>query len=172
MLYEWAYEGKNFPVLGSGNNPYQYLAVEDLCDAIYACATLPCETVNDTFNVGAKEFGTPKSDFQAVLDHAGHGKHIVPIPEAPAIFTLKALSALGLSPLYPWIYETVGKESFVSIDKAQTIIGFDPKYSNKDALIRNYQWYVSNMDKFKNASGVSHRVPWKQGALSLAKVFF
>ncbi len=172
MLYEWAYEGKNFPVLGSGNNPYQYLAVEDLCDAIYACATLPCETVNDTFNVGAKEFGTPKSDFQAVLDYAGHGKKIIPIPEGPAILALKALSAVGLSPLYPWIYETVGKESFVSIDKARNTFGFAPKYSNKDALIRNYQWYVTNMDKFKNASGVSHRVPWKQGALSLAKVFF
>lgn len=172
MLYEWAYEGKNFPVLGSGNNPYQYLAVEDLCDAIYACATLPCEKVNDTFNVGAKKFGTPKSDFQAVLDFAGHGKKIVPIPEAPAILALKGLSAVGLSPLYPWIYETVGKESFVSIDKATRTFGFSPKYSNKDALIRNYQWYVANMDKFKYASGVSHRVPWKQGALSLAKVFF
>mgnify|MGYP000480491031 CR=1 FL=1 len=172
MLYEWAYEGKNFPVLGSGNNPYQYLAVEDLCDAIYACATLPCETVNDTFNVGAKEFGTPKTDFQAVLDYAGHGKKIVPIPEGPAILALKVLSAAGLSPLYPWIYETVGKESFVSIEKAQKTFGFAPRYSNKDALIRNYQWYVTNLDKFKNASGVSHRVPWKQGALRLAKVFF
>lgn len=172
MLYEWANDGKNFPVLGSGNNPYQYLAVEDLCDAIYACATLPCEIANDTFNVGAQEFGTPKSDFQAVLDYAGHGKHIVSIPEGPAILALKGLSAVGLSPLYPWIYETVGKESFVSIDKAKEKIGFRPKYSNKDALIRNYQWYVANLDKFKNASGVSHRVPWKQGALSLAKVFF
>jgi nucleoside-diphosphate-sugar epimerase len=172
MLYEWAYEGKNFPVLGSGNNPYQYLAVQDLCDAIYAVATLPCETVNDTFNIGAKVYGTPKSDFQAVLDHAGHGKHIVTIPEGPAIFALKTLSALGLSPLYPWIYETVGKESFVSIEKAQRAFGFNPKFSNKDALIENYDWYVANMDKFKNASGVSHRVPWKQGALGLAKIFF
>lgn len=172
MLYEWAYEGKNFPVLGSGNNPYQYLAVQDLCDAIYAVSTLPCETVNDTFNVGAKVYGTPKSDFQAVLDHAGHGKHIVTIPEGPAIFALKVLSALGLSPLYPWIYETVGKESFVSIEKAQKTFGFNPKFSNKDALIENYDWYVANLDKFKNASGVSHRVPWKQGALGLAKIFF
>lgn len=172
MLYEWAYEGKNFPVLGSGNNPYQYLAVEDLCDAIYACSILPCATVNDTFNVGASEYGTPKSDFQAVLDYAAHGKHIVSIPEGPAILALKTLSAVGLSPLYPWIYETVGKESFVSIEKAQKTFGFAPKYSNKDALIRNYQWYVANLDKIKTASGVSHRVPWKQGALSLAKVFF
>ncbi len=66
----------------------------------------------------------------------------------------------------------MGKESFVSIEKAQKTFGFKPKYSNKDALIRNYQWYVANLNKFRNASGVSHRVPWKQGALGLAKVFF
>ncbi|HEX7588052.1 MAG TPA: NAD(P)-dependent oxidoreductase, partial [Anaerolineae bacterium] len=83
MLYEWAYDGKNFPVLGKGNNPYQYLDVEDLAEAIWVCATLPCSKTNDTFNLGAKEFGTPQSDFQAVLDYAGHGKRIIPLPEKP-----------------------------------------------------------------------------------------
>lgn len=88
MLYEWAYDGENFPVLGSGDNPYQYLDVEDLCQAIWLCATLPREIVSDTFNIGAKEFGSPKSDFQAVLDYAGHDKRIIPIPARPAIFAL------------------------------------------------------------------------------------
>src|SRR5579863_8855946 len=39
LLYSWAYDGRNFPVLGTGNNRYQLLAVEDLCDAIHLCAT-------------------------------------------------------------------------------------------------------------------------------------
>ena len=111
ILYEWAEDGKNFPILGKGNNLYQYLDVEDLCDAIWLCATLPCDQVNDTFNIGAKEFGTVKMDFQAVLDYARHGKRIVAIPEGPAIVVLGILERLGLSPLYEWIYETVGKES-------------------------------------------------------------
>jgi hypothetical protein len=38
---------------------------------------------DDTFNVGAEQFGTPRSDFQAVLDEAGHGKRIVSLPERP-----------------------------------------------------------------------------------------
>jgi nucleoside-diphosphate-sugar epimerase len=172
MLYEWAHDGKNFPVLGKGNNPYQYLDVEDLCEAIWVCATLPCSKTNDTFNLGAKEFGTPQSDFQAVLDYAGHGKRIIPLPEKPAIFALSILEKLKLSPLYPWIYATFGKESFLSIEKAERVLGFQPKYSNKDALIRNYQWYLDNRTKIQNASGISHRVPWKQGALKLAKIFF
>lgn len=172
MLYEWAKDGKNFPVLGQGNNPYQYLAVEDLCDAIWLCATLPRERVNDTFNIGAKEFGTPKTDFQAVLDRAGFGRKVVGIPEAPAIFALRLLEKLRLSPLYQWIYETAGKESFVSIEKAERVLGYAPKYSNREALLRNYDWYLQNEHTFKRSSGITHRAPWKQGALKLAKFFF
>ncbi len=172
MLYEWAKDGKHFPVLGKGENRYQYLDVEDLCEAIWLCATLPCEEVNDTFNIGAKEFGTPRSDFQAVLDYAGHGKHIISLPQTPVILILRVLERLGLSPLYKWIYETVGKESFVSIEKAERILGFTPKYSNRDALLRNYRWYLDNVVKFGESSGVTHRTPWQQGALKLAKFFF
>lgn len=172
MLYEWAKDGHNFPILGKGNNLYQYLDVEDLCDAIWLCATLPDETVNDTFNIGAAEYGTPRSDFQAVLDEAGHGKRIVSIPERPAIAVLRLLEKLRLSPLYRWIYETAGKESFVSIEKAQRQLGYTPKFSNRDALIRNYHWYLQNVEKFKKGSGVTHRVPWGQGILKLVKMLF
>lgn len=172
MLYEWASEGHHFPILGSGHNLYQYLDVEDLCQAIWLCATLPAAQVNDTFNVGAEEYGTVRSDFQAVLDDAGFGKKIIGIPERPAIWTLRLLEALKLSPLYKWIYETVGKESFVSIDKAKTVLGFAPQYSNKDALLRNYHWYLENVDTFRSGGGVTHRTPWAQGALRLCKRFF
>ncbi len=172
LFYDWAKDGKNFPVLGNGKNLYQYLDVEDLCEAIWLCATLPCEKTNDTFNIGAKEYGTSGGDFQAVLDYAGFGKRIIPIPEAPAVFTLRILEKLGISPLYKWVYETAGKESFVSIEKAEQILGYAPKYSNKEALIRNYKWYLENLDSFENASGVTHRVPWQQGALKFAKMLF
>jgi nucleoside-diphosphate-sugar epimerase len=172
LFYDWAKDGKNFPVLGSGNNPYQYLDVEDLCDAIYLCATLDKKQVNDTFNIGAKEFGTFREDMQAVLDFAGFGKKVIPLPAGPAIFTLRILEKLGISPLYKWVYETANKESFVSIEKAERILGYKPKYSNKEAMIRNYQWYLDNMRQFENKTGISHRVPWSQGILKVAKLFF
>src|ERR687884_491090 len=49
LLYDWALDGRNFPVLGSGNNRYQFLDVEDLCAAIWLCLTLPDDVVNDTY---------------------------------------------------------------------------------------------------------------------------
>lgn len=166
MLYEWAKDGYNFPVLGSGNNRYQLLDVEDLCEAIHICFT---KKINDTINVGAEEFGTIKSDFQAVLDRAGQGGRIVCIPSFIPKMLLKLFEWLHLSPLYSWIYETVDKDSYVSIEKAQSI-GFKPRYSNKEALLRNYDWYLANLPK--KSSGLSHREPWNQGVLRIAKIFF
>ncbi len=172
LLYDWARTGHGFPMIGNGKNRYQLLDVEDLCEAIYLCATLDEKIVNDTFNIGAKEFTTMREDYQAVLDVAGFGKKISGLPEKPIIWTLRFLEALKLSPLYKWVYETASKDSFVSIEKAERILGYKPKFSNKDALVRNYKWYLANIDKIQASSGISHRVRWKQGILRLAKVFF
>ena len=172
LFYDWALTGHGFPMIGSGRNRYQLLDVDDLCDAIWLTLTLDAATVNDTFNIGAKEFRTMREDYQAVLDEAGHGKKIRGFPAAPMIWTLRFLELLKLSPLYKWVYETASKDSFVGIEKAERLLGFTPRFSNKDALVKNYRWYVANLDRFRHASGVSHRVPWSQGVLRLAKVFF
>ena len=175
IFYEWASEGRNFPNIGSGNNHYQLLDVEDLCQAIYSCMTLEEEKVNQNFNIGAAEFTTMKADYQAVLDEAGFGKKIIPFPAGPVIFVLRILEALNLSPLYPWIYETASKDSFVSIEKAQELLNFKPQHSTSEAMIRNYRWYLENKDRLSTGAeeeGVTHRVPWKQKALGWLKVFF
>lgn len=172
LFYDWAKNGKNFPIIGNGKNHYQLLDVEDLCEAIYLSATKDKTIVNETFNIGAKEFTTMKDDYQAVLDYAGYGKSIKCFPAKPMVLTLRVLDYFNLSPLYKWVYETAGKDSFVSIEKAEKILGYSPKFSNKDALIRNYKWYLDNVDNFNGESGVTHRVPWKQGILRLAKIFF
>ena len=172
LFYDWAYTGHGFPMIGSGNNRYQLMDVEDLCGAIWSAMTYPKDVVATEFNIGAKEFTTMKEDYQAVLDVAGHGKKIRGMPVAPLIFILRILEKLHLSPLYPWVYETASTDSFVSIQKAERDLDFKPKYSNKDALIRNYKWYVEHLKDFEGKSGVSHRVPWKQGLLACAKWFF
>ncbi len=173
LLYEWAFQGRNFPVLGNGQNRYQLLDVEDLSQAIYNCLSLPKSQVNDVFNIGSKVFSTLKKDYQSVLDTAGYNKKIIPIPAKPAILALTILEKLHLSPLYKWVYETVDKDSFVDISKATKKINYQPKYSTSQALVRNYNWYLENRDKFiGNQTGVSHRTVWSQGLLNILRYFF
>jgi nucleoside-diphosphate-sugar epimerase len=172
LLYSWAWEGRNFPLIGRGDNRYQLLDVEDLCRAIVLCATRDERLVNDEFNVGAKEFGSIRQDFQAVLDRAGHGKRVVAFPAWPAIAALSMLEFLGASPLYPWIYRTMAKDSFVSIEKIETRLGFAPHYSGREALVRNYDWYVANRSQLRTRPGVTHRVAWNPGVLRFARFLF
>ena len=172
LLFDWALDGRNFPVLGRGDNRYQLLHVADLCEAIGGCMARSDEEVNDTFNIGAREFGTLRTDFQAVLDEAGFGKRIVSVPAEPAIAALRLLGVLGLSPLYPWVYETAVRDCVVSIEKAERRLAFAPRYSNREALVENFRWYREARPRFAATSGVSHRVPWKQGALRLIKRLF
>lgn len=172
LLYDWAFDGHGFPVLGSGNNLYQLLDVEDLCQVIFLCLTLEPPLVRGTFNVGAEQVGTMRANFQAVLDRAGHGKQVVRLPARPVVLLLRLLEALKLSPLYRWVYETADHDSVVSIERLRSRLGFTPRYSNSEALVRNYDWYVAHRPEFQGRYGVSHRMPWKRGVLRLAKCCF
>lgn len=172
MPYQWAYEGRSFPILGRGRNRCQFLDVDDLSQAVFHAMTAPAAVANDTFNVAAAEFKTIREDFQAVLDEAGHGRSIVCLPAGPAMLALRALELSRLSPLYRRLYRKLTADSYVSVEKAQRRLGLRPRYSNAQALVRSYRWYVSAQVDNRRASGVTHRAPWKLGMLRMLKPLF
>lgn len=169
ILFDWIRRGARIPVIGSGKNRYQLLAVSDLADAIYLAATKPAAVANDTFNVGAKQFGTTGDDLNALFNVAGTGARLLPTPAAPIKFTLAVLEAMHLSPLYKWVYATADKDSFVSTEKIEQALGWRAKKSNADTLIETYEWYRQHYREYEKATGITHRVAWKQGALALAR---
>jgi nucleoside-diphosphate-sugar epimerase len=167
ILFDWIHEGRRIYVLGKGHNRYQLLGVEDLVDAIVRAASVP-EAAREIFNVGATDFGTVRSDLQALIDHAGSTSRLRPVPAKPAEVALRALELLRLSPLAEWHYKTAHKDSFVDVSKAQTLLDWQPRLSNREALIETYDWYLANRGRVGGA-GVTHRVPWNQQALGLLK---
>jgi len=171
ILYDWVESGVKIPIIGNGKNRYQLFEVEDLVDAILLASTLPLEKTNDTFNVGAKEFKTVNEDVGAMCEYAGTGARVMSTPAAIIKPMLRFFEIINVSPLYKWIYGTADTDSFVSIEKAQKQLGWDPKYSNSQALIRSYQWYLDNKHTIQQGTGVTHRIAWKQGILSFFKKF-
>jgi nucleoside-diphosphate-sugar epimerase len=167
ILFDWIREGRRIYTLGKGHNRYQLLAVEDLVDAIVRTAAEPA-AARETFNIGATEFGTVRSDLQALIDHAGSSSRLQPVPVKPAEIALRGLELLRVSPLAEWHYKTAHKDSFVDVSKAQRVLGWQPRLSNRDALIQTYDWYLANRGRVGGA-GVTHRVPWNQQALGLLK---
>jgi nucleoside-diphosphate-sugar epimerase len=167
ILFDWIREGRRIYILGKGHNRYQLLAVEDLVDAVVRAADAP-EAAGETFNVGATEFGTVRSDLQALIDHAGSTSRLRPVPVKPAEVALRGLELLRVSPLAEWHYKTAHRDSFVDVSKAQRLLGWEPRLSNRDALVATYDWYLANRGRVGGA-GVTHRVPWNQQALGLLK---
>lgn len=173
MLFEWAEEGRNFPVLGRGDVRIQMLGLDDLVDAVVTMLRAPDEVACDTYNVGAAEFGTLREDFQAVLDAAGHGKRVVSIPARPAVSVLRLLERLKLSPVYGRLVYKLLYDSYVSIDKARERLGFSPRQSNRDAILATFEWWRRNRGSAAGrGAGRTSSEPWKQGVLALSKVFF
>ncbi|KXK60079.1 epimerase [Micromonospora rosaria] len=174
MLFEWAEEGRNFPILGRGDVRIQMCAVEDLTECVRVVLTADATLANDTYNVAAADFGTLREDFQAVLDAAGHRRRVVSIPARPALLALQALRRARLSPVYDRLLHKLLADSYVSTDKVHKQLGFTPAYSNQDALLRTFRWWREQRGRGENrpATGRTSREPWSQGALRVAKAFF
>jgi len=167
ILFDWIRDGRRIYMLGSGENRYQLLAVEDLVDAIVLAAQQH-EAAGETVNVGASDFGTVRSDLQALIDHAGSYSRLTPVPARPAEIALRTLELLRVSPLAEWHYKTAHRDSFVDVSRAERILGWRPRLSNAEALCRTYDWYLEHREAL-GAAGVTHRVPWNQQALALLK---
>lgn len=171
ILFDWIKDGKPIPVIGSGNNKYQLLDVDDLVDCIYTCVD-KSGAANDTFNIGAAEFDTVKKDLEALFVAAKSKSRVLQTPAVLIKLALRLFELLHISPLYKWVYETADRDSYVSIDKLKKRLRWQPKYSNTQALIKAYEWYEKHYDEIKSrGSGTTHTVGWKQGVLGIIKKF-
>ena len=166
ILFEWIAEGRRIPLLGNGKNHYQLLEVTDLVDGIVKAATVDGVT-NETMNIGADRYQTLNEDMQALFDHANSGSKLWHLPARPGEWSLRVLELAHLSPLAAWHYGTMWRDSYVEVDKAKRLLGWQPQYSNAEALIRAWDWYTENKGRYD--TGVTHRVAWQKGALAIMR---
>ena len=169
ILLEWVAEGRKIPVIGSGRNRYQLLAVEDLVSAVDHVLSMEPHLANGNFNVGADRYGTVAEDLGILFDHAGTDSRVLPFPALPIKAVLALASALGVSPLYRWVWATADHPSEVDISKLKGL-GWRPKASNGDTLMATWDWYLENRANLPEP-GKNHRSPWREGILALARKF-
>jgi nucleoside-diphosphate-sugar epimerase len=169
VLFNWIECGKKIPVLGDGSNRFQLLEVSDLVEASYLAALKGRD--KEIYNIGATEFGTVEQDLGGLLTHARSGSRILHVPSRPSKAILAALEWLHISPVYRWVYDTADQDSYVSTEKAERELGWRARFSNREALINTYDWYLAHGKEMAKQSGTSHRVAWKQGALGILKHF-
>ena len=170
ILFEWIYQGKNIPVLGKGDNIYQFVHMNDMADACIAAGFLPG---HDIFNIGASEFGSMREALVDLTSYADTGSHVKSAPMRLAVWAMKSTSAIGLSPLGAYHALMYGHSMYFDISHAQQKLAYNPQYSNNAMFRENYDWYVQNRQAILSGSvsGSKHQSALKQKALKLLPFF-
>jgi nucleoside-diphosphate-sugar epimerase len=140
-LFACARAGRDFRILGRGNQPCQILDVEDLCAAIHSCLIMRADLVNDTFNVGPSAPSTVRASFQSVLDRAGRGNRVLGLAEQPGTAVARLFEHLQRSNWCPWYYDSLCRDNSVSVRHIDRKLDFRPYHSTLAALLRNYDAY-------------------------------
>lgn len=167
ILFEWIYQGYNVPVLGSGNNVYQFVHADDLAEACILAAGRPGTAI---YNCGADRFGSMREALEHLCAHAETGSKVRSVPMGLAAAGMRLSGAIGVSPLGPYHALMYGRSLYFDSTKAKTELGWAPRYSNNEMLVESYGWYLKNREAVQRSHGASHhRSAVKQGILKLAR---
>ena len=166
LLFQWVSEGANVPVLGRGDNRYQFVHADDLADA---CALAAEHPGPGSFNIGAERYGTMRDLLETLVRHAGTGSRVKSVPMAPAVAAMRLTSALGLSPLGPYHALMYGRSMYFDTAKARAELGWAPRYSNDEMIVESYEWFRAHRHDAAGTAMSSHRSPVREGVLALVR---
>ena len=153
MIFSRIRAGKVVPLLGGGNNLFQLCDGKDFADAVVAAVR---KRAPGDYNIGALEFGTVREDIQKLVDHAGSRSRLLPIPVWATEVSLGGLRIARLSPFSKWHWRSAYTPFYFDMEPVLEELGWRPKLSNADSMIKAYDTYLST----PGASGNSaHRMP-------------
>lgn len=167
ILFEWVADGRRIPVLGGGNNLYQFVHADDLADACIRAAAHPGFAY---FNIGAESFCTMRETLEALCAHAGTGSSVYSVPMGLAVAAMRVTSWLGLSPLGDYHSLMYGRSMYFDLTRPKAELGWQPRWSNQQMICESYDWYRAHRAAVLQGSGQSaHRSAVRQGILQVLK---
>jgi nucleoside-diphosphate-sugar epimerase len=166
VIFEWVRQGHNVPVLGKGDNVYQFVHADDLAAAAIAAAARPGA---GAYNVGAAKFGTMAEALEGLVRHAGTRSRVVHLPHRPALLLMRASSEIGLAPFGPYHWLMYGESMYFDLTRTRKELGWEPKYGNVEMLCESYDWYLTHRLELEARRGTAshHRSPAHFRAINL-----
>ena len=132
--------GKRVPLFGAGRNRVQMCDVEDFCAASLAAID---RRANDDYNIGSAGFGTVREDLEGLIARVGSRSRLQPVPVWAIRAVLQPLDAVGRSPFNEWHWRSAPEPFYFDISKAQDELGWQPRRSNVEALVRAYEAHLA-----------------------------
>src|SRR6202042_3571837 len=98
-LFELVRRSLPVPMIGSGRNRYQMIAVEDCVQAALNAVERGCPS--GPYNLGSDDPPPVRELLQELIRRAGSHSRVVPTPARAVQAVLKTLDAIGATLLYP-----------------------------------------------------------------------
>lgn len=168
IFFKWIRDGASVPVLGSGDNVYQFVHVDDLCEAILLSMRHPGSS---TYNIGADEPVTMKESLSSVCNEAANGSRVFSIPKQLFKRFAQITNKLGLAPFAPYHWIMYGESLWFDSRKAKNELGWSPRFSSTEALIQSYRTFLESEAEAGGEHLMSpHRSSPKQGVLKVLQI--
>ena len=143
LLFDLILENKRIPVVGRHNKPYQFIHANDYANAIQLALGYPS---SDTFHVGSDDPTSLEEAYRYVIGRANSRSGIYHLPKAPALFLMKLLHRLKLSPLGPYHYQMIAEEFVFDTSHLKTTLHWQPTKTNGEILLEAFNYYRENRD--------------------------
>lgn len=165
ILFEFVQEGRRVYLVGDGSNRYSFVEAGDLAAACLLAARAPGSHV---YHVGSDQVKPLREVYQAVIDEAGSRSRLVSIPARPAVAAMRALHALGVSPLGPYHARLIAGTFVFDASRIKRDLGWAPTKTNDEMLREAYRFFASR-DTSRSERLSAHRQKAKMGILRLVK---
>ena len=111
------------------------------------------------FSFGAHRYASLREDLQSLIDYAATGSRLRLVPGSVARAALRGMEFAGMVPPSELHYMSAwNTDSVIDTSRAVTELGWQPQWSNAEALRNAYDWYVQSMETTGKAQSI-HALP-------------
>lgn len=135
-LFRLIKNGFPIPLIGTGRNRYQMIAVEDCVSAALRAAEMDCPP--GPFNLGSNDPPPVRELLRELVRRAGSSSFLIPTPAIPVQATLSLLDRLGLTLLYPEQFTVANFDYVLDTQTTEAGLGWQPTKSDIDIIFAAY----------------------------------
>lgn len=169
ILFEFMDEGRKIPMVGNGENRYQFIYAQDMIDACIASLKYNKTAI---FNIGADNVKTFNEVYKYVIDKSNSNSKLIYFPKIFMTIAMKICYLLKISPLGPYQYKMISSNFIFDTSKIKKELNFKSTLSNEEMLFKAYNFYKNNKDEINSRKDVSvHNKKSKMGIIRILKWF-
>jgi len=169
MLFEFIDENRKIPMVGNGENKYQFIYAQDLANA---CLKALDYNKTGIFNIGSDNVKSFNDVYRYVIKNSNSKSTLIHFPKSLITFAMKVCYLLRISPLGPYQYKMISSSFVFNTDKIKKELNFSPTLTNEEMLLKAYNFFHNNKKEISGRKDVSiHNKNAKLGVIKILKWF-